>query len=179
MLAPRPTNNMDAPKKPPGYMSPRTKRAESELKAMLRENGAMDLYEAPLNDDLSNETSNQRTVRRSRIKKNFNRKKQGRGPCHRRQEKTQQPATAEELANRRRRKALKMRKWRASMTSEEKTAYRLKDAERKKHPISWRPHSPDREIFIRINDYTGEVDRCDKGRCWFSVSKCMLGRGGM
>jgi len=93
--------------------------------------------------------------------------------------KTQQPATAEELANRRRRKALKMRKWRASMTSEEKTAYRLKDAERKKHPISWRPHSPDREIFIRINDYTGEVDRCDKGRCWFSVSKCMLGRGGM
>ncbi len=57
------------------------------------------------------------------------------------------------------------------MTSEEKTAYRLKDAERKKHPISWRPHSPDREIFIRINDYTGEVDRCDKGRCWFSVSK--------
>ena len=60
-----------------GYVCPSTRRAESELKMKLQEEDAIDLYEAPPNNDLSTETTNQRNVRRSRMKKNLARRKEG------------------------------------------------------------------------------------------------------
>jgi len=101
-------NEPEPKKQPTAYVNPSTKRAECQLKTMLLEEGAMELYEAPPNNDLSHETGNQRQSRRARIKKNFIRKKEGKEACRR---------------------------------------YKQKQAIEPK-------------IFIYVNDYAGDVDRC-------------------
>ncbi len=59
-------------------ISPRIIRAEEELKALLSEKDAMDLYEGPPNNDLSCETPNKRKARRFRIKINMTDRDEGR-----------------------------------------------------------------------------------------------------